>query len=243
MVIKTLLAVKENIESRPECFELYGFDIIIDEYFSPWLLEVNLSPACAERTDWLSEMLTEMGKGLLSIIFENKTKSPLYSHDMALLGNLMGHTNEWIFLYKSQEFPQGDLENIIYTQLEVYGEKVNFKKEKIFDKKFLMASSVNTIQKHVRGFLVRKKIIRDRENYESLAIQKVFRRKLAWDKLDKQIRLVACIRIQKAFRGFLARKLLHRLKTFFCAKIVQAHLKGFYQRHAFKTAKAKKAVT
>jgi len=30
---------------------------MLDEDYKPWLLEVNLSPACAERVDWLSSML------------------------------------------------------------------------------------------------------------------------------------------------------------------------------------------
>ena len=35
---------------------------------NPWLLEVNLSPACAERTDWLVNMLDRMGDGLFDIL-------------------------------------------------------------------------------------------------------------------------------------------------------------------------------
>jgi tubulin polyglutamylase TTLL6/13 len=29
------------------CFQILGFDIMIDKYFKPWLLEVNQSPSFA----------------------------------------------------------------------------------------------------------------------------------------------------------------------------------------------------
>lgn len=49
IILYTILSAEESIEPSDNCFELYGFDILIDEEFNPWLLEVNLSPACSER--------------------------------------------------------------------------------------------------------------------------------------------------------------------------------------------------
>ncbi|XP_068436335.1 tubulin polyglutamylase TTLL5 isoform X2 [Clinocottus analis] len=40
-------ACKMYVPHKTNCFELYGFDVLIDSNLKPWLLEVNLSPSLA----------------------------------------------------------------------------------------------------------------------------------------------------------------------------------------------------
>jgi|TARA_B110001450_G_C17598072_1_gene471714 tubulin polyglutamylase TTLL5 len=54
VIIKSLLAVDGLVQqqlkksnSKNNCFELFGFDVMIDSDLKPWLLEVNLSPSLA----------------------------------------------------------------------------------------------------------------------------------------------------------------------------------------------------
>ena len=45
LIINTLESVQDSFEYKRGCFELYGFDVMIDDNFNPWLIEVNSSPA------------------------------------------------------------------------------------------------------------------------------------------------------------------------------------------------------
>lgn len=40
-------AIKKLNLHRSNCFEVFGYDILIDSELKPWLLEVNLSPSLA----------------------------------------------------------------------------------------------------------------------------------------------------------------------------------------------------
>ena len=55
VVIKSLLSIEEVTKNqikksnigRNNCYELFGYDILLDNYMNPWLLEINLSPSLA----------------------------------------------------------------------------------------------------------------------------------------------------------------------------------------------------
>ena len=73
VVIKTVLSIDSIVNAQcnmfvpypNNCFDLMGFDILIDERQQPWLLEVNMSPslACESKLD------TEIKSALISDLF------------------------------------------------------------------------------------------------------------------------------------------------------------------------------
>ncbi|CAE8632927.1 unnamed protein product [Polarella glacialis] len=71
-ILSCLKAVRHKVVQRSACFELYGFDFLIGEDLKPWLLEVNLSPACESRTRFLSAMLERMSTRLLQVVIDGK---------------------------------------------------------------------------------------------------------------------------------------------------------------------------
>ncbi|OQS07809.1 tubulin-tyrosine ligase family, partial [Thraustotheca clavata] len=46
----SLQCVQDTVQHRKNSCELYGYDFMIDDKFTPWLIEVNSSPACDYST-------------------------------------------------------------------------------------------------------------------------------------------------------------------------------------------------
>ena len=74
--LKSLVAAQNDIQYNPCCFDLYGFDVIIDEDLKCWLLEINSSPSFACDTvldDMIKQRLVDDTIDLISPVdFDRK---------------------------------------------------------------------------------------------------------------------------------------------------------------------------
>ncbi|BFZ02261.1 hypothetical protein BsWGS_05300 [Bradybaena similaris] len=75
LIIKTIISgdsvicslTKFNTSSRYCCHELFGFDILLDENFKPWILEVNISPSLHSNSELDVNIKGAMIKDMLNI--------------------------------------------------------------------------------------------------------------------------------------------------------------------------------
>ena len=49
-VTHSLAAASGSVVHRSNSFEMFGVDVLLSEDFTPWIMEVNLSPALNHRT-------------------------------------------------------------------------------------------------------------------------------------------------------------------------------------------------
>ena len=72
LMIDTYLSTKHelNPKQRKNCFELLGYDFMIDEDFRVWLIEVNTNPYLGIPNKYIEGLLPKMLNDLLEIVLD-----------------------------------------------------------------------------------------------------------------------------------------------------------------------------
>lgn len=89
LIIKTIIsadyrindAMKAGTKYKDICFELYGFDIIIDANLKPWILEVNISPSFSSSSPFDKNLKTKLICDALTIVGVKPTNHEKYEKD------------------------------------------------------------------------------------------------------------------------------------------------------------------
>ena len=69
LIVRSILAARRILDpqKRKNCFELFGYDFIIDEDFNVWLIEVNTNPCIEESSSILKIYLPRMIEDLMKL--------------------------------------------------------------------------------------------------------------------------------------------------------------------------------
>ena len=59
-----------NVNERENCFELFGFDFLLDEDFRIWLIEVNHNPFLGTPNDYMRGLVPRMIEDMLKIVVD-----------------------------------------------------------------------------------------------------------------------------------------------------------------------------
>lgn len=68
VIIRSLQSVQKVMLNDKHCFELYGFDILLDDQLKPWLIEVNGSPSMTANTTHDFELKCNLLDDVFTII-------------------------------------------------------------------------------------------------------------------------------------------------------------------------------
>jgi len=92
---------------RNVCFELYGFDILLDSKLKPWLLEINTSPSLSSSSALDKRIKTMLIVDTLNLVGVQPYDRRNYEKEAEkqLKRRLLG-------LSKQMEFGEGEVSNI-----------------------------------------------------------------------------------------------------------------------------------
>ena len=127
-------AARNELIGRPKSFQVFGFDMLIDDNMKVWLLEINQSPNCEIRTEFLRANTQKMAKSL----FEHLK---IVQADSA--------ETKWEELNPGESAPEEPLDS--FCQLLVTGSAFNLAKEAAVDKSLKREFSAMKIVRFFRS--------------------------------------------------------------------------------------------
>jgi hypothetical protein len=74
LIIDCFLSARDEFDdkNRANCFELFGFDFLIDEDFRTWLLEVNANPTLGTPNEYMKELVPRMLDDVVKLVVDSK---------------------------------------------------------------------------------------------------------------------------------------------------------------------------
>jgi len=216
IILHCLNAVREKMVQRSNSFELYGFDFLISEDLAPWLLEVNLSPACESRTPWMSTMLERMASQLVDIVQGAHLVEDGGSH--------------WICIAKEQDDEQSPSVGQLAPEMCLVGRRLNVTQERRFERGFRRHLAGELLRRVGKGCVGRLKARRKRQEKAALRIQRCARQFLARHHV-REVRQHAMARvIQSICKRLVAQQDLRRKRWTECAVACQRRRRGVLGR-------------
>mmetsp|Transcript_6459 Transcript_6459/g.15704 ORF Transcript_6459/g.15704 Transcript_6459/m.15704 type:complete len:1394 (+) Transcript_6459:99-4280(+) len=216
IILHCLNSVRDKMVQRTNSFELYGFDFLISEDLAPWLLEVNLSPACESRTPWMSTMLERMASQLVDIVQGAHLVQDGGSH--------------WMCIAEEQDDEHSAAVGQLAPEMCLVGRRLNVNHERRFERGFRRHLAGELLRRVAHGFVGRLKARRKRQGNAALRIQRVARQYLARRHV-RAVRQHAMAKIiQSVCKQLLATKDMQKRRWTECAVACQRHWRGVLGR-------------
>ena len=91
---------KINLSKRTNCFEIFGYDFILDINFKPFLLEINTNPGYEESSPLIKSLVPRMIDDAMRLTidkeFEANYKSPDHKSSNFYVDGYLSEENMWL---------------------------------------------------------------------------------------------------------------------------------------------------
>ena len=94
IVVKTLDSIRKklNSENRKHCFEIFGYDFMIDQDFTVWLIECNTNPCLDESSGLLKILLPRMLDDAFKLTIDKVFPNPKEARMEIMISGVKGHS-------------------------------------------------------------------------------------------------------------------------------------------------------